>query len=58
MPDITMCTGENCPKQIKEKCYRFMATPSRRQSFFVTSPMTLVEGRKVMECKYFSEIEK
>jgi hypothetical protein len=25
MPDISMCKNESC--SIKEKCYRFMATP-------------------------------
>jgi len=36
MPDITMCTGEGCPK--KETCYRFTAIPGRYQSFFVAPP--------------------
>lgn len=37
MPDISMCEGKDCP--IKEKCYRFKATPSRYgQSYFMESP--------------------
>lgn len=37
MPDISMCTGDDCP--IKEKCYRFTAIPSEyRQSYFLLPP--------------------
>jgi len=45
MPDISMCTGENCP--LKEKCYRFKAKPSSYQAFFSDPPVT--NG----ECEYF-----
>lgn len=31
MPDITMCLNDKC--QIKNDCYRFMATPDRYQSY-------------------------
>lgn len=38
MPDITMCSGENCPH--KEQCYRFTAKPSEfSQSYFVEPPI-------------------
>ena len=37
MPDISMCPGTDCPK--KETCYRFMATPSDYQSYFIHSPI-------------------
>ena len=38
MPDITMCSGENCPA--KEKCYRYTAKPSQfRQSYFTEPPI-------------------
>jgi hypothetical protein len=45
MPDITMCQkeGNKCPD--KEKCYRYTAHPSFRQSyskFFVYKP---IEGK-------------
>jgi hypothetical protein len=30
MPDITMCCNETCPR--KERCWRYTAPPSRRQS--------------------------
>ena len=40
MPDITMCNGkrdeEICCQ--RDRCYRFTAVASRRQSFFVTAP--------------------
>lgn len=31
MPDITMCTSENCP--MKDTCYRVQARPSTYQSW-------------------------
>ena len=37
MPDITMCTGEECPK--KQMCYRHTAKASDYQSFFMTPPI-------------------
>lgn len=37
MPDISMCPGNDCP--MKEKCWRFTATPDPwRQAFFSTPP--------------------
>jgi len=37
MPDITMCTGGDCPE--KAGCYRFTATPSpERQAYYVIPP--------------------
>jgi len=50
MPDITMCPGTDCPK--KETCYRFMATPSYYQSYFVELPM------KNGECDHYWEYVK
>lgn len=35
MPDITMCYGY-CPLQ--ETCYRYNATPSMWQAYFVNTP--------------------
>lgn len=32
MPDITMCAANECPK--KYECYRYLAEPGRRQSYF------------------------
>lgn len=54
MPDITMCNGGKCP--LKEKCYRYLATPSKyRQSYFVTPPFETNNEETV--CSYFSEIK-
>ncbi len=37
MPDITMCSGGDCP--LKETCYRYKATPSEfSQSYFIEVP--------------------
>lgn len=36
MPDITMCKGENCEARVT--CYRFTATPSKHQSYFIETP--------------------
>ena len=38
MPDITMCSGQDCP--MKDRCYRSTATPSNwRQSYFLGIPL-------------------
>lgn len=47
MPDITMCTGVGCPR--KESCYRFLAKPSDRQSYFTKPPV-----KENGECAYYS----
>ena len=49
MPDITMCNGQGC--ELKSTCYRYKATPSIRQSYFVESP---VEND---QCDYYWEVE-
>ena len=50
MPDITMCTGKDCP--IKEKCYRYTAKPDEfRQSYF-DAPY------KDENCEYFWDNKK
>jgi len=37
MPDVSMCMNEECP--LKEKCYRFTATPNERiQSYGMFEP--------------------
>ena len=36
MPDITMCSGQDCP--LKSKCHRFTAEPLYMQSYFVDPP--------------------
>ena len=48
MPDITMCSGNNC--ELAAICYRYKAEPTPyRQSYFITPPN---EG---LECEYFWE---
>lgn len=37
MPDITKCSGDECPK--KQSCYRYTAKASDYQSFFMTPPI-------------------
>jgi len=37
-PDITMCSGQECPK--KDTCFRYLAKPSEyRQSYFFDTPI-------------------
>ena len=39
MPDISMCTGGECPKRFE--CHRYIATPTPgRQSYISTPPYT------------------
>ena len=45
MPDITMCSGENCP--LRAACYRHTAKPNRYQSWFAVPPI------KDGKCEYF-----
>jgi hypothetical protein len=46
MPDITMCSNDECVR----KCYRRLATPFIRQSY------SLFEPKNKRECKYFWRI--
>jgi hypothetical protein len=47
MPDISMCTGEGCPR--KETCYRFTAEASEfRQSYFINAPI-----KEDNTCEYY-----
>jgi hypothetical protein len=48
MPDIILCTNEDCP--LKEKCYRWTAEPDEHQSFAEFIP------DKDEDCEYFIEI--
>lgn len=50
MPDICMCTGEDC--QVKNDCYRYRATPSHMQTYFFSPPT------KGGYCEYFWLIDK
>ena len=57
MPDITMCSGQNCP--IKQSCYRFTAKPSRYQSYadFAYQKVVVVDGQKQGGCDDFWDNE-
>lgn len=48
MPDMEMCHGTDCP--LRDRCYRYTAEPSFRQSYFSTPPI------KDGECEWFSRI--
>lgn len=51
MPDITMCTGEDCER--KNACYRFTATPNEyRQSYFTISVYEIVDNKQI--CNYYT----
>lgn len=45
MSDITMCFGTYCEQ--RDNCYRYVATPSGKQSYFAITPWTMYEGRQV-----------
>ncbi|KKN58939.1 hypothetical protein LCGC14_0547420 [marine sediment metagenome] len=57
MPDITMCTGANCP--LRKSCYRYMAKPSQRQSYFDSRFITKAPswGGDKYYCDSFIEID-
>lgn len=46
MPDISMCSGKDCP--MKQNCYRFTAKASDYQSFFMNPPI-----KEDGTCDYF-----
>jgi hypothetical protein len=50
MPDITMCRLKTC--HLKNTCYRYMVTPSYRQTYFLDSPY------KSGECEFFWPLKK
>lgn len=54
MPDISMCTGQNKLGDciLRNSCYRYLATPSGFQSFFVAP---FEESAGVQDCGYFIE---
>ena len=50
MPDITMCSGNNC--ELSSTCYRYKAESSQyRQSYFCKPP------NNNLECDYYWEIK-
>lgn len=59
MPDITMCTGGNCP--LKESCYRYRAVPNKLLQSFMDPPYTQMKIQSDPEfytsCSSYIEIE-
>ena len=49
MADISKCKGNDCP--LKDKCYRYNATPSDYQSYFQYPPYKVVNNHLI--CEYF-----
>ena len=49
MPDITKCSGLGC--RVKDKCYRFTAKSSERQSFFFNPPLKVENN--ILKCDMF-----
>jgi hypothetical protein len=51
MPDISMCSGNNC--KLATLCYRYKAKPNEfGQSYFITPP-----NKTANECDYFLKIQ-
>jgi hypothetical protein len=50
MPDIAMCTGDECP--VKENCWRYMSPSDRYQSQFASPPYTEAG------CEYFWDMNE
>lgn len=58
MPDISMCTGGDCP--LKNDCYRYKATPNEYQSYFSYPPYSIdfnIDGTQEIDCLYFWNIK-
>jgi len=54
MPDITMCSGKDCP--LKDSCYRYVApADAYRQSFFVVAPF--IDEPDGTSCEYYWKAE-
>ena len=52
MPDITKCTGEDCP--VKIDCYRYTSAPNQHYQAYFTSPPIKNE-----KCDFFwGELQK
>jgi hypothetical protein len=51
MPDISMCEGKLCPA--KNRCWRFLATPSFRQAYSDFDDDLKVGAS---QCAYFDDI--
>lgn len=52
MPDISMCTGGDCP--MSDMCYRFLATPEPLMQTYFLDPPVKPSGR----CDYYWEVDQ
>ena len=52
MPDISMCTGNGCPRS--STCYRKTAKPSRYMQTYFTNPP--FEASDPTRCRYYMPI--
>lgn len=55
MADITMCNDEKCP--LNMTCYRYKASPSNWQSYFMNSPK-VENPNGTVECEHYWDITK
>ena len=53
MPDITMCTNEDCP--LSYSCWRFNCPPSQYQQSYAKFEPKIDEVLDEIECKMFLE---
>lgn len=51
MPDISMCTGGDCP--LADMCYRVLAEPSEFRQAYFSEPPVKPSGR----CDYYFEVD-
>ena len=59
MPDISMCTGGNCP--IKNECYRYRAVPSEYRQSYMNPPYNKevpFKATRERVCDYYMKILK
>ena len=54
MPDISMCQGGDCP--MKEKCYRFTATPTPGRQAYISVPYKTDDDGNVT-CDFYDPTE-
>jgi hypothetical protein len=55
MADITMCNDAKCP--LNMTCYRYQASPSNWQSYFMNSPK-VENPNGTVECEHYWDMKK
>ncbi len=56
MPDIAMCQGTGCAA--KKSCYRYIAKPSERQSYFMNVPGNSATCGYYIEARAKSQVRR